>query len=115
MPTVRRATTRGQRAYPRTAVNDGLEYPPLLCRCGRHVDNCRSATHRKHLDPRQVAGRRRAQLGVTIVANPPDGGDDVPEIVIRSSGSEDRPKVVALGREQARVELALSGDTGPGA
>src|SRR6266550_4487301 len=113
----------GQRAYPRSSADGAPEYPRVHRRCGWAVDNSAdttdrvrpSAAHRKHLDSRQIAGRRGTQLRVAVVADAPDPADDVAQLRVGSLGPEHRSEIVAVRGEETGIELALRRDAGTGA
>src|SRR6266581_6528577 len=69
-----------------------------------------SAADVAHLDLRQRRGVLGADLGIAIAALQPDRRDVVGDSLVVAAVAQQRPKIEALGGEQARVELALGGE-----
>ena len=120
------AVAEGQRSYPRTARIGARRVSTSSAPCGRRVDKpvarrsrAPSAAHREHLDPRQARRRRLGpQLGVAVVADPPDRGDRRRAgLVVATSPAriaQDRAQVVALRARTGRCRAGRRPRAGPG-
>src|SRR2546430_3947550 len=72
-----------------------------------------SAADVAHLDLRQRRGVLGADLGIAIAALQPDRRDGVGDSLVVAAVAQQRPEIEALSGEQAGVELALGGQSGP--
>src|SRR5712671_4045218 len=100
-------TTRGQ---------DGGLRAPDVSAIGTRARALPLAAHREHLDPGQTRRRLGPEVRVAIVANPPDGGDRVAQVLVgRLWVADHRTKVVPLPGEQARIEATFGRQARPGA
>src|SRR6266581_2124932 len=79
-------------------------------RCMTGLETARSTADVAHLDLRQRRGVLGADLGIAIAALQPDRREVVGDSLVVAVVAQQRPKVEALGGEQARVELALGGE-----
>src|SRR5207248_2253280 len=69
-----------------------------------------SAADVAHLDLRYPARRRRADLGVAVGASLPHGGDRLRDGRVVVTAAQQRAQIVALRREEARVEATVGGE-----
>src|SRR6185369_14572788 len=60
----------------------------------------------RHLDPLGARGVRAADLRVAVAPRAPDRGDGARELRVAAAVAHQRAQVVAVRREQARVDLA---------
>jgi len=56
----------------------------------------RSATHREHFDPWQVGGRGGPEVGIAVVADAPDAGNRIAQLVVRRLAPQHGPEIVAV-------------------
>src|SRR5450432_867023 len=81
-------------------------------RCMLRFDESRSpeaasATDVAHLDLGQRLRAFRADLGIAVAALRPDRSEVVGDVLVSAAAAQQRAHVVALGREKARIELAV--------
>src|SRR5450755_3169022 len=78
-------------------------------RCMPRFDesDCGSAADVAHLDLGQRLRPFRAALGIAVPALRPDRGKIVGDCVVGAAAAQERAQIVALGREEAGIELAV--------